>query len=147
MCFYRMSLMSRQVQNTMSTKHEFSGHHSHVINPVMCTSALSPFIVFLTRIKTFSWTLFLTNMNRSKFMRFGMRNHKLKKGRYTLYLKFKKRDIPNTHLQLKYTVYPILKAPVYRIPKNPGRPLLKLLINAQFFCKKDQPNLPPTSPH
>ena len=36
---------------TVSTNHEFSGHLSHDINDVMYTSPLSPFIVFLTRIR------------------------------------------------------------------------------------------------
>ena len=125
MCFYRMSLMSRQVQNHRVHETWVSGHHSHEINNVMYTSPLSPFVVFLTRIKTFSWTLFLNNMNRSKFMRFGMCNHKLRKGRYTLYLKFKKRDLPNTHIsaEIYRTCIPDLKSPLYTVyPKTLADP-------------------------
>ena len=44
-------------------------------------------------------------------MRFGMCNHKLRKGRYTLYLKFKKRDIPNTHISAEIYRIPDLKSP------------------------------------
>ena len=50
-------------------------------------------------------------MNRSKFVRFGMRNHKLRKGRYTLYLKFKKHDMPNTHISAEIYRIPDLKRP------------------------------------
>ena len=44
-------------------------------------------------------------------MRFGMCNHKLRKGRYTLYLKFKKHDIPNTHISAEIYRIPDLKSP------------------------------------
>ena len=69
-------------------------------------------------------------MNRSKFMRFGMCNHKLRKGKYTLYLKFKKRDIPNTHISAEIYRIPDLKSPCIPYTQKPwptltsGVPLL-----------------------
>ena len=58
-------------------------------------------------------------MNRSKFMRFGMCNHKLRKGRYTLYLKFKKHDIPNTHISAEIYRIPDLKSPCIPYTQKP----------------------------
>ena len=59
-------------------------------------------------------------------MHFGMCNHKLRKGRYTLYLKFKKRDIQNTHISAEIYRIPDLKSPLYTIyPKTLADPEIK----------------------
>jgi len=52
-------------------------------------------------------------------MRFGMCNHKLRKGRYTLYLKLKKRDIPNTHISAEIYRIPDLKSPCIPYTQKP----------------------------
>ena len=48
-----------------------------------------------------------------------MCNHKLRKGKYTLYLKFKKRDIPNTHISAEIYRIPDLKSPCIPYTQKP----------------------------
>ena len=59
-------------------------------------------------------------------MRFGMCNHKLRKGKYTLYLKFKKRDIPNTHISAEIYRIPDLKSPCIPYTQKPWPTLTKV---------------------
>ena len=67
-------------------------------------------------------------------MHFGMCNHKLRKGRYTLYLKFKKRDIPNTHISAEIYRIPDLKSPCIPYTRKPW-PTLK---ESNFTCKSSE---------
>ena len=62
-------------------------------------------------------------------MRFGMCNHKLRKGKYTLYLKFKKRDIPNTHISAEIYRIPDLKSPCIPYTQKPWPTLKKGHVN------------------
>jgi len=73
-------------------------------------------------------------------MRFGMCNYKLRKGRYTLYLKFRKHDIPNTHISAEIYRIPDLKSPCIPYTQKPWPTLkpkwckfLKLVIYRTFY--------------
>jgi len=76
-----------------------------------------------------------------------MCNHKLRKGKYTLYLKFKKRDVPNTHISAEIYRIPDLKSPCIPYTQKPWPTLIRdaetcLLGNLKFIttlgtpCKK-----------
>ena len=113
------------------------------INNVMYTSRLSPFHCLLLLL--FSIT---GKHGPVKYRSCRICNQKHRKGRYTLYLKFKESDIPNTRIQAVIYRIPDIKSPCIPYTQKPWPTLTYCHLGSVVSNRNgNNPNPTPPSPH